>query len=203
MPHKAECCFVCKQRYDSHGNGKDSKGKPCKSFEFVAVSARNDKDILFSVPGFQSSSSAKTYTVSAWRQGDYSCNCTGWRNWRTCEHIKQVSANPEFYKKQAGKVVGGSSSVVGTVDLLTAEMAAMEAAVKRGDPIELAALQGKIDYHRTMFETASAGLVERFAQVQANIKRHILGEEKIAQPSPSVPSVTQNVVSDSDDPFGD
>jgi hypothetical protein len=207
MPHKAERCFVCKEKYESHGKGKDSKGKPCKSYEFVAVSARNDRDILFAAP-FASESSAKVYSVQAWRQGDYSCNCTGWRNYRTCKHIEQVAANPQRYKKKTADAINAadSGSIVGTVDVLTAKMTAMEAAVKRGDSIEIAQLQAEIDLKTAEMEAAGAGLAERFAQVQANIKKHLFGggETKTAQPAPVEKKPAQSTkVVNSDDPFGD
>lgn len=205
MPHKAERCFVCKERYDSHGKGKDAKGKPCKSYEFVPVSSRNDKDILFSAQ-FKSDSSAKFYTVLAWRQGDYSCNCTGWRNYRTCKHIEAVAANPERYKAAAGQINASAGSVVGTVDALTAKMAEMEAAIKRGDNIEITKLQAEVDYQRAMFEAAGSGLAERLAQVQANIKQHLFGgaEPKTAQTAPKKSeTVKPSKVVNPDDPFGD
>jgi hypothetical protein len=204
MPHKAERCFSCKLRYDAHGTGKDNKGNVCKSFEFVAVSARNDKDIIFAAP-FQSESSAKVYSVQSWRQGDYSCNCTGWRNHRTCKHIDQVKANPARYKGKAATINASAGSVVGTVDALTTKMTDMEAAVKRGDSIEITKLQAEIDYQRAMFEAAGAGLADRFALVQANIKQHLFGNnEKIAQPTPTKEVMVKplNVVNN-DDPFGD
>ena len=205
MPHKADCCFVCKERHDKHGSGLDSKGKPCKSFEFVPASSRNDRDILFAAP-FQSKSSPKVYSVQAWRQGDYSCNCTGWRNHRKCEHMDQVRANPEKYKNKQAVVINSSTSgsVIGTVDALNAEMAAIEAAVRRGDSVEIAALQAKIDYHRSMFDAAGAGLTERLEQVQANIRRHVFGgaEERAAQVAPKATPITVKVANP-DDPFGD
>lgn len=204
MPHKKERCFVCHQSYETHGSGKGSKGKPCKSFEFVATSARNDKDILFAAQ-FQSESSNKIYSVQSWKQGDYSCNCTGWRNHRTCKHIEQVQANPARYKgKQASAINAGAGSVIGTVDALTAKMAEMEAAVKRGDPIELSRLQAEVDYQTGMFNAAGAGLAEKLAQVQANIKQHLFGdnEGKQVQAAP-VKTVTSVKTVNNDDPFGD
>lgn len=204
MPHKAERCFRCKERFDSHGKGKDKKGNLCKTYEFVAVSARSDKDILFAAP-FQSESSAKVYSVQAWRQGDYSCNCTGWRNYRTCKHIEQVGANPDRYKGKAAAVINsGAGSVVGTVDALSAKMAEAEAAAKRGDTIELAKLQAEIDMQREMLGAAADSLGDRFHRMQTNIRQHVYGGEvKTAQAAPVKAPEAHHVVANPDDPFAD
>ena len=196
MPHKAERCFVCKERYDNHSRSK------CKSFEFVPTSARNDKDILFAAP-FQSESSAKVYSVQAWRQGDYSCNCTGWRNHRTCKHIEQVAANPVRYKGKAATAINaGAGSVVGTVTALNAKMDEAVAAAKRGDNVELAKLQAEIDYQRAMLGAAADGLTDKFAQAQESIKQHVFGETEVRSVQ-SAPKPVHTTVVNSHNPFGD
>lgn len=183
--HKNDRCLVCRERKIDHGRGKDKNGKLCNTFEFVAPSARSDNDVLWTAL-FPSSTSNKTWIVSAWRQGDYSCTCIGWRNQRTCHHCDKVAADPKHYAKVAGTVSATAGSVEGTVRNLNAKMVEMEAAVLRGDRIEIAKLQAEIDYQRQMFEVAGDGLGERFNQVVAKIDAHVFGnmsEPRTAQSS--------------------
>lgn len=194
MPHALDLCFSCHKPYELHNN---SGSHSCKSFEFVASSSRNDKDILFCSP-FQSESSNKVYNVTVWKQGDHSCSCMGWRTKRRCIHIEQVKANPEKYKSGGARLNASASSVIGTVESLTTKMADLEAAVKRGDSIELSKLQAEVDYQRAMFESAGAGLAERFKDVQARIAKYVYGNEEEKNVSGSAPV---NVAEDSSDPF--
>ncbi len=191
-PHKNEKCFTCKQAYGTHNTGV-----PCRSFEFVPYSSRHRNDVLF-CSNFASESSAETWTVRVYRQGDASCNCMGFRFQRKCEHVTKVMADPNKYRnQQVGQLNAGAGSVAGTVDGLKTKMAELEAAVKRGDAVELARLEGEIEYSRAVFNAAGQGLAERFEQVRVNIHQHLVG----GKPEVTVEAAT--IVADIDNPFGE
>lgn len=207
MPHKNECCFNCKQSYATHGSGKNTKtGKQCKDFEFIPVSSRDDDKVDFTVM-IASESSGRKYEVIVWLYGDFSCRCTGWRNHRTCKHIDRVRNNLEYYRKENGKLQAANGSVVETVQELKRKMDAMEAAVKRGDPVEINKLQAEIEMQRQMFQIAGEGLGERFNAVMNNIRQHAYGDllpARVAQSAPEVkPANTGDVFGGDDDPFAD
>lgn len=197
MPHAREACFSCGERYAVHGHAVNKRnGHICRAFEFIPVSSRRDDMIDFTVM-FQSESSKKKYEVIAWKYGDYSCRCTGWRNHRTCKHIDQVKASPERYRNQDTQLNASSGSVVGTVQALHDKMAAMEAAVKRGDTVELAKLEAEIEMQSQMFEAAGSGLGEKFQQLKKNIHAHVFEDVQ-----PKVIEKQEAVsITDPDDPF--
>lgn len=190
-PHKNEKCFRCKQPYGMHNTVK-----PCNSFEFVPYSSRHRNDVLFCA-NFASESSNETWTVRVYKQGDASCNCMGFRFHRKCEHVTDVLADPEKYRtQQAGQLSAGAGSVAGTVAALNIKMTELEDAVKRGDMVELARLEGEIEYQRAVFSAAGAGLAERFDKVKSNIHRHLTGEVVETK-------VVEQSVVNIDDPFGE
>lgn len=208
MPHKNECCFNCGVRFEIHGDGKHlRKGTVCtnKEWEFIPVSSRDDDMIDFTVM-IQSESSRKKYEVIIWKYGDASCRCTGWRNYRKCKHIDRVVANIDHYRREEGKLQAAGGSVTETVAALKMKMDAMEAAVKRGDPVEINKLQAEIEMQQQMFQIAGEGLGERFNNVMDNIRRHAYGDmlpARVVQSSPEVKSVNADVFGVDDDPFSD
>jgi len=197
--HKNDCCFNCGARSEVHGNAKHKrKGTICTDWEFIPASSRSPKMIDFTVM-FQSESSRKKYETIYWQYGDFSCNCPGWRTHRTCKHIQTIMSNMDHYRNADAAVQASSSSVVGTVAGLKAKMDAMEAAVKRGDAVELNKLQAEIELQQQMFEAAGQGLSERFAKVKANIHQSVYGD--VLPVHDTKPAAETKLTSD--DPFAD
>lgn len=193
MYHKRDVCFSCKINYENHGHSMLKNGRVCKIFKFIAVSARNDKDIVYSAV-FNSSTSKKIYTVTMWNQGDASCSCSGWRNSRICKHVLQVKDNPDKYKNKQHDAINNitSNSVIDVASGLNAEIVLMEKAFKTGDMIEFEKLKAKIDYNKTMFEVAGKALNKKLADVNESIHKRVFEVDTVP-----------NKIINSENPFGD
>jgi hypothetical protein len=188
--HKRDKCFVCKCENQEHRGDSCRCGK-CKGFEFVAASARSDKDINFCAT-FQSESGPRMYNVVSWKQGDWSCQCVGWRNHRTCKHIDAAKNNPDKHKNKATQAdIDNVKSMITEIEYISNQLDA-------GIVPDLAAIEAKISYQTSLAQVGGEVLAEKLATLKQNMIRKAAGEDvKKEAPKP------QKSVVSAASPFGD
>lgn len=143
---------------------------------------------------FPSESSARIYAAVAWRQGDFSCNCTGWRNNRTCWHVEDMKKHPQKYKnnKKTTRVVSQTE----TTDILS-DMKSKLAAAKN-NPAMYAQIKTEISFFQIALgaaaDAADLEINEAVAKAKEDMNKVETKPAKVAKPV---------VAAKADDPFGE